>query len=75
MTSTNVGAVCAHKVNIVYFVSVRTYVGVPYMREVDEVWWREGRKEGGEPSEDELNQFMGFSLVFKMIVESVSSTK
>ena len=45
------------------------------MREVDEVWWREGRKEGGEPSEDELNQFTGFSQVFKMIVESVSSTK
>ena len=57
-----------------YYYHVSLCVGVPYMRELDEVWWREGRKEEGEPSQDELNQFMGFSQVFKMIVESVSST-
>ena len=49
------------------------FVGVPYLRESDEVWWREGRKEDGEPSQEELNQFLGFSQVFKMIVDSVSN--
>jgi poly(A)-specific ribonuclease len=44
--------------------------GVPYLRESDELWWKEGRSKAGEPSQDELNQFIGFSQVFKMIVES-----
>lgn len=47
--------------------------GIPYMRESDEAWWRNWRKKEEEPSQDELNQFLGFSQVFKMIVESVSS--
>ena len=42
------------------------------MRESDEDWWRGRRKESEEPSEEELNQFVGFSQVFKMIVSSVS---
>ena len=57
------------------FVSLCLCVGVPYLRESDELWWKEGRSKAGEPSQDELNQFIGFSQVFKMIVESVSSTK
>ena len=44
------------------------------MRESDEVWWRGRRREEGEPSQDELNKFLGFSQIFKMIVESVSSS-
>lgn len=44
------------------------------MRESDEAWWRGRRKEEEEPSQDELNQFLGFSQVFKMIIESVSNT-
>ena len=45
------------------------------MRESDEAWWRSRRREEEEPSQDELNQFLGFSQVFKMIVESVSTAK
>ena len=46
--------------------------GVPYMREADEAWWRGKRKESEEPSNEELNKFLGFSQVFRMIADSVS---
>jgi poly(A)-specific ribonuclease len=40
------------------------------MRETDELWWRRRRKEAEEPSDEELNQFLGFSRVFKIIADS-----
>ena len=42
------------------------------MRESDEEWWRNKRKESSEPLEEEFDVVLGFSKVFKMISESVS---
>jgi poly(A)-specific ribonuclease len=44
--------------------------GIPYMKEADELWWRAKRKEVEQLPEDDLSQFLGFSRVFKMIVDS-----
>ncbi|CAI8035176.1 Poly(A)-specific ribonuclease PARN [Geodia barretti] len=44
--------------------------GIPYMRETDELWWKRRRKEAEEPSDEELNQCLGFSRVFKIIADS-----
>ena len=41
------------------------------MRKTDELWWRRRRKDTNEPSNEELNQCLGFSRVFNIIADSV----
>lgn len=55
----------------VILLSTAPLLGIPYLSECDEQWWRDRRGKKETPTQEELNQFLGFSQVFKMIVESV----